>query len=381
MIALGIALLILAAEPAVEPPTKLHPGTVKRVEAAHAYLISDEELQTHHAGYLAWLHAHPEVAEKERSWWDVNIVSETHALNAAFDEAIMGDVLAQTLYDQFYDELNRNPELRTKVDTLQNLEWSFSAMDQALSKGLNLVKAQPQQSLERITKLPDAAEDLTINDVFNQISQHPELARALQQQLGGLMEDTSFFSRILPWWEAVQGGAPAWQGPHLELTQHFAQYPHRFWIWHKRNLALSTDAHTRNWIRYWQRRVRREPALQNIYTEVLRQDFDTQRYAATITDWPPKAAPPVLKALPKSRTQKPGTNKPTITSPNKGTRPTSPRPGVLSPTRPVAPLRPDPDKADKPIVKGNPDTKNEPTLKRPVRPVPPQRTKSSGAAK
>ena len=376
MIALGIALLVLAAEPAVEPPTKLHPGTVKRVEAARTYLGSQPALQEHHAGYLHWLHAHPEVAAQERAWWDVAMVSETRTLNAAFDEALMNDVLAQTLYDQFYDELNRNPELRTKVDTLQNLEWSFSALDQALSKGLRQVKATPQQSLERISKLPDAAEEFTINDVFNQIAQHPELARALQQQLGGLMEDTSFFSRILPWWEAVQGGAPAWQGPHLELTQHFARYPHRFWIWHKRNLALSTDAHTRNWIRYWQRRVRREPALQNIYTEVLRQDFDTQRYADSITDWPPKAAPPLLKALPKPRLQKPGTKKPAATSPNRATRPTPPRPAVLSPTQPVAPLRPDPEKADKPIVEGNPDTKKESTLKRPVRPV---RPKSSGA--
>ena len=379
MIALVLSCLLLVEEPKpVQKP--LHPSMVKRVEAARTFLEGDEVLLAQHQGYLGWLSAHPEIAEREEAWWDVLVLAEPRRLAGAFDETLMGDVLAQHLFDQFYDELHRNPELRAQVDTLQHLEWNITALDGALSKGMGKVKATPQESLEQIAALGEGIEGGTAGELLQHLAENPDLLKGLQQLLGGLSEDNNFFVRVLPWWKAMNTRSGNWRGPYQSLQTHFARFPHRFWIWHKRQIALAGDAHARSWVRHWFREVRRQPELKEDYALLLRQDFADGRYAEEeVVDWPPKAAPPLLKPLPE-KALRPAPSK--IERPRAGVkpgveRPTSPVVSPRYPVRPTKPVAPDPELAGPPKVKTERTGSTVEPLVRPKRPTPPMRPKSS----
>lgn len=321
-------------------------------------LTANEELRTHHRGYRHYLLANPKIAAAELAWLDVTQVSSIRTVATAFDEALNDDPAAQRLFDQFYDQLARDLPLRNAVETLQRTEFGQGRLGPLFSDAMTYFRANPDDAL-RFLQNPQLLEVLpqTLAPMLKKIGGRPEVLDELQGALEDVTDLPMAHTRVFPWWTTLGPFDEKHKGAYSNLAAHFAKYPHRFWPWHQRNVALAGDAQARDWIRYWHRKVRRTAGFGDDYMTFVHGRLDEEaKYPVSgetpkaLADWPPKAAPPVLPPL--------GNN---VGQSSEGTKKRADAPSrrIQPPPRPTKPLRPEPP----------PRPPRPPRPERPVRPI------------
>ncbi len=302
------------------------------------------ELRRHHDGYLGYLKAHPDMQRAEEAWNELAIQTRFAQRSSAFDEALRGDVELERLFDGFYDQLARDGDLRAAVEGLRRTELGQKRWADTLVPALGYLRAHPDTALrflERPGSVVPTPEPLYA--IRDWVRDHPENAEALRVQLGQLAGQAGSHTRAFPWWQGMSEASAGKQATYARLSEHFMAHSSHFWVFHQRYLALAQDAQARNWIRYWHRRVRREPALARRYypyLQHLRNEPEpnvARDNEDTASTWPPKQAPPLLSALtiqgvhvPEKEHYMPRINRPA--------KPLVARPAM--PLRPAKPARP-----------------------------------------
>ncbi len=358
-LALGLCLFLAIESPGEVPPPK--PSASPPVESV---LEADAELLRQHRGYLAFLGRESAVARAEAAWRDLTALPRFEPLARRFDEALHGDVEAQVLFDQFYDQLARDTALRNEVEalyrtTLEEGKQRGRLEDRDLFQGaIAFLQANPDLALRflknplRVNPTPESLAPL-----LDEFRERPELLQGLLAPLEGVSGNPLAHTRVFPWWEGVARFDAKSGGAHRALLNHFLGRPHHFWVWHQRNLALAADAQARTWIRYWRRKARRTPGLKGDYIAYLRQieagpalgakaEARWTRDHGPVPPWPPKAAPPRLTPLITQDEQNRWPDKnsmmPTYERPG---RPSVPMPSMPTapnmPQRPAKPARPE----------------------------------------
>lgn len=401
----ALLLLSLCFAPllAIEAPEEMAAASVQTSLAAEVEgaLETSTALLEAHRGYVAYLEDHGGVATAEQAWLDLNTLAQFRPLASAFDEALHQDPAAQTLFDQYYDQIARDPGLRASVDALQRSEFGMGkpglssrrqrgaaaspseAVEEQLrlpipplgsqagatpdlfSSAFNYLRANPDEAL-RFFENPRRLKPIprSLYPLLGHFEGHPELLEELLGSFRAVTANPLAHTRVFPWWQAAAAPGQGTAEAYAQLTAHFLNRPHHFWVWHQRNIALADDAHARTWIRHWHREVRRAPGLVGAYERYLYERYrDPAQTHATearwqtqfgpAPTWPPKHAPPVLPRLkprrpaaatPRDgirrpsymRPEKPHIEKPTITRPTKPTMPSMP----TMPTRPQKPAPP-----------------------------------------
>ena len=328
------------------------PGTAPTVDAV---LRDDPELARHHQGYLHYLARNAALRQHETAYLQVLQDPEFAAAVRRFDEALRADPEAEQLFHQFYDQLVREPGLRRAVEGLQREAFTLPRRrDDAVGDAFGYLQANPETALrflagpERFAPLPSS-----LAPVADLLTRSPELRTRLLDAFETLHEEPQAQTRVFPWWERLSRLNAEAGGAYDALGRELLARPTRFWVWHRRYLALAEDAQARDWIIWWHRRVRRAPPLRATYLDSVRAHLergDTDAaVAATAADapgaWPPKTAPPALGGLAASAfadSQDPFTiERPTVNRPE--------RPRIERPGRPTMPDRPTlPDRPDRP---------------------------------
>jgi len=357
---------MLAAEPAAKGRTAIRPQTTDMVSHVEAVIENDSQLLECHRGYLGYLENNPVLRDAEEAWQELNVLAQIRQLVRDFDEALQKDVRAQTLFDQYYDQLARDDTLRASVDALQRAEFAQGKIRSSarapadgqpllpgdlFGEGMAYLRANPDtamrflQNPRAVKPAPDA-----LYPLLGHFEDRPELLTELLEAFQGLTGNPLSYTRVFPWWNETFAFDLRSAGAYGRLYAALKAHPNRFWIWHHDNLALAADAQTRSWIRYWFRKVRRTPALAEDYAAYLqhlrkhpeaaeqtRQRWNQQYGPAAA--WPPKAAPPSLPAYFPAESLR-GTGgerlrKPVYTRPQK---PDVPRPKM--PDKPTMPVKP-----------------------------------------
>ncbi len=337
------------------------PGAAPTVDSV---LRDDPELARHHQGYLHHLARNATLRQHETAYLQVLQDPDFAAAVRRFDEALRADPEAEQLFHQFYDQLVREPGLRRAVEGVQREAFDLPRRrEDAVSDAFGYLQANPETALrflagpERFAPLPSS-----LAPVANLLARNPELRARLLDAFETLHEEPLAQTRVFPWWQRLSRLNAEAGGAYDALGRELLARPTRFWVWHRRHLALAEDAQARDWITWWHRRVRREPALREVYLDSVRTDLE-QNAAPRLAQagegaadavWPPKTAPPALGALaPNAFANTPdpfAIEQPTIERPA--------RPSINRPRRPDLP--------DRPTVPNRPERPDRP--ERPTRP-------------
>ena len=347
-----VAILGLQTEAPPRAPTT--PQTKQSTTSFQDLLTANEELRTHHRGYRHYLLANLKLAAAELAWLDVTQVSSIRTVEMTFDEALNDDPAAQRLADQFYDQLARDLPLRNAVETLQRTEFGQGRLGPLFSDAMKYFRANPDNAI-RFLQNPQLLEALpqALAPILKKIGGRPEILEELQGALEDVTDLPIAHTRVFPWWTTLGPFDEKHGGAYSNLAAHFAKYPHRFWPWHQRNIALAGDAQARDWIRYWHRKIRRTAGFGNDYMTFIHARLKEEarpvvegKAQKSLLDWPPKAAPPVLPSLGKGAGQNSDGTKKRAEAPSRRIQPPprptkpSPPPRPPRPPRPERPVRP-----------------------------------------
>ncbi len=330
-----------------------------------------------HRGYRAYLQANASMSRAEEAWLDLTLFKELNRLNAEFDEALQRDVEAQALFDQFYDQLNRDPALRSSMESLQRVEFNEAKpakfTEQPFSQALDTLKANPDLAMRFLSK-PDRVKTApkALTSYLDYFKDHPELLKELLDAFTGLTSNPLAQTRVFPWWQGLSTFDERSGGAYGKLMEYFLHKPQHFWVWHQRHLEWARDAQARTWLRYWHRTVRRAPALREDYYPYLRllrqfpegENQIEHQWASQygpVDPWPPKENPPVLLHF-QFPADSQGPKSPKMPVAPKPEKPTlrrseqAPAPDVQRPEKPRMPTMPSmpakPPKPDKPEIRG-----------------------------
>ncbi len=321
----------------------------KIVEAA---LESSPDLLENHRGFLAAVKQNQALARALDTWLDLNLLAEFHALARAADEALYAAPAAERLFDQYYDQIARDPELRKNVEALQRTELDHARKadyaEQPLSNGLDYLRANPDTAVPQLRQPTQGKtfprELRPFLDAFNS---RPDLLQEFLNTFQGITANPLAQSRILPWWQTAPGFDANTGGAFNRFHKHLLAHPSRYWAWHEWNLTLAAEVRLRTWVRYWFRKERRVPDLDeryDRYLDLLRKQPDYavraesrwSRQSGPAPVWPPGTDPPVLpKWTPPERAVGQGQPHPRYTMPEKPGRPE-----VRRPDRPKMPDMP-----------------------------------------
>ena len=155
MIARAVCCALTLAAAGAGEHTPVSDAYFTRTETA---LAADKDFLALHRGFVAYLQAHPDVAQAERAWWDALIEPTMGAAATQFDEALLGDPTAADALDAAYDLLAREPALREQVDALQRIEFTQPGKRELVSDGLRALRANPDLALRSLSAL-NAPED------------------------------------------------------------------------------------------------------------------------------------------------------------------------------------------------------------------------------
>lgn len=315
------------------------------VDVAGKVLGEDQALLAQHRGYVSWLAAHANTAAREDAWVGLMTLLTFRDFAAPFDEALVRSPVAAHAYDTFYTHLAANPEDRTRVERLARVVMEVPENLPGRQAALTWLQANPEtarrylQDPMLVTPIPEA-----LSPLRNAAREFPDWWGLLGEAFEAVEEAPEAYARIVPWWRQALKVDDDHTAAYTNLVLHFAAYPNRFWVWHRREVALAEDAQARNWIRYWHRLLRRSEVDLRAYYQALR-GMDVMAIAATYEEgeraWPPKTDPPALGPLRKFQTRdttrpveptRPGVERPATRGPA--------RPSIAYPDRPAAPQRP-----------------------------------------
>jgi len=338
--ALLCAAMILPAAAEVDARKAGNEAFLRKAEAA---MQADAEFFAWHRGFVDYLDAHPALLSAERAWWDVATEPTMGGAARAFDEALLGDPVATSGLDAFYDLLARDPDLRAQAEALQRVEFTERDRRATVAPALQALRADPDLALRLLSGDMDSSAMAEPLQAFARyLAQRPGLAKELGDAFGALGAAPLAQTRIFPWWQQLtqDGGVAA---AYARLAERFAEAPRRFWAWHARELAWAEDAQARDWARFLYRRARWIPGMDDAYVHYLRALYARDgarpaaeaRYESTAMAamaFPPLPAPPTLapKIVP------PPNDDAMRLTPRAPERPAPP----MAPARPTMPERP-----------------------------------------
>lgn len=309
-------------------------------DPAEILLGDDAELIALHQGYVSWMAAHPDVAAREDPWLGLMTLHGFREVAVPFDEALVESPEATRAQDAFYTHLADDPAARDQVERLARVVMQTPNALIAGQAALTWLQANPEtarrflQNPALVTPMPEILAPLKNAD-----RAFPEWWTLFETAFRAVEEAPVSYERVFPWWQQAARLDDDHAAAYTNLALNFARFPDRFWVWHRRELALAEDAQARNWIRYWHRKLRRSDVDLPAYYAALRTLTPVVDDAV---EWPPKTDPPALaaytekaaegkKGYPK-RPERPIVERPEMRQPK--------RPGVKYPARPDAPKRP-----------------------------------------
>ena len=352
MIAALVFCLCLTAEPQGTPgPLGASPERVLFNTVWNA-LQANPELANQHRGYLSFLEGHPEIASPEEAYSDLTTLSPFHAIASGFDEALQRDPALQNLFDRYYARIAADPMLRRSIDSLYRAEMTEPAL-QRNGAAMTYLRAHPDMAmrfLENPARATPVPEDLYGLRAF--FKEKPEVREELLTAFRRISENAAAHADVFPWWQAAAEPEREGAKSYRQLMDRLVQRPHEFWIWHNRAAALAAQPHARDWIRYWQRNVRRNAELAPPYAEYLKQTRAKPEWRKAALNewrktlgptpaWPPEGPPPELTPLPRIEPSKAKHPSKQDLMPKAVPRPKRPeKPPVPVPQKPEMPAKP-----------------------------------------
>ena len=347
------AIALMAGLIAGAAPLSARDGaTVAEVES---YLAAHRGLLNHHRGYLELLRQEGGLAETEAAYARSLASPRFRRIEGAFDEALRAWPDAEDAFEGYYEALDAAPEARGHADAL--LRWQLAQRGRwpVIGDGVRRLLAEGDEGMQA---LAGGGGTGAVKVLGSYLERNPEARAGLVEALEGLNADPQTRDRIVSWWRLLDSG------PEAEATAEAAGVPAAFrnldsylmnhagdyWAWHGRNVALAGAGEAGAWVRYWQRRVRREEALETSYWDYLElldrrpelRDAAARRWGeffGPVPSWPPSGTPPELPPVP-SGVQWRKTGEWTghaVTPRERSGRPVAPRP--RRPVRPVPPTR------------------------------------------
>ncbi|NIA13795.1 MAG: hypothetical protein GWP08_06905 [Nitrospiraceae bacterium] len=348
---IGALLLMLAAADPGALADMMEPVLLDTVWRG---LNLDAELVAHHRGYLAYLDAHPEAASAEEAHSDLTTTTGYRGAVWGFDAALWNNPAVQDRFDAYFERLATDAGLRRKVGALYRVEFGDPKLRRNHGGAMAYLRAHPAQALRfldhpsRLRPTPDS-----LRGLYGYLSNHDSVREELRACFEQLDQEAAAHVDVYSWWALLAPGKGETAERYEALTAHFARYPHHFWVWHRRNTALARDPSGRDWIRYWNRRVRHATGLGARYAKylkVLRRRPELRRAAETewqrehggAPSWPPATPVPELPApLEKKNAKEKKRGRMTIDGPRKPNTPTISKPSATAtPKKPRAPKRP-----------------------------------------
>lgn len=314
---------------------------------AFAALENDEALAFHDFGYWAFVDAHPAIAAAEEAYWDLSVLPRFRRIVAEFDEALNERPAAQALFDECHACLARHDRVREIDDALWRVWLEERELRGAKTEAFLYLRANPDAAIRflgdppRLHPVPESLYTL-IPFLKRQPKVREELYACFQQ----LHEEPVAHTRVFPWWREASRSGNGVGAAYGRMACYFMGSPHHFWVWRRRTAALAPCPRERDWGRYLERCVRRDPVLSRTYAEYLRarRDRPGVRPAPAPSAWPPEGEPPVLPPMKRAPAQGPGRPMKEDLMPQGLVRPARPAKPALSmpgmPNRPARPSRP-----------------------------------------
>ncbi|MFO7975627.1 MAG: hypothetical protein R6V12_13435 [Candidatus Hydrogenedentota bacterium] len=319
-------------------------------------LENNPKLLQQHRGYLAWLEKHPSIATAEDAFTSLMPTRGFSAAFIRFDEALVRYPDVAHRMDTYYSFLVRDSAARTAVDDLHRFELARRGTRETWGPALAYLRAHPDKALtflenpRWVKPLPEALAPLA-----EAARKKKPLVERLQTDFQTLHDNAQVHLRVFPWWKTAYDAESSVEKAFGYLNTHFSEYPHRFWVWHRRELALAHEPDARAWLRHWHRLVRRTDGLDRaywIYLDRLRRQPELREVAERrwrneyepLPAWPPDRQPPKLSPLWTPEEDKPTAKRPDPVEIEKPARPDMPRtddfPRPTPPEKPVRPARP-----------------------------------------
>ncbi|MBI1319300.1 MAG: hypothetical protein GC168_10210 [Candidatus Hydrogenedens sp.] len=298
------------------------------------------ELAPHAAGYIAWLEAHPRERAAETEWLKLAAIPDYYPLAVRLDEWLVKEPDAADAMDAYYEAVERDDALRQRVERFERASLDQRKLGDAWSDNQWLLRANPELAMRLFSGEVKPGES---NDALE-----PLLRDGLQGALSSLFgafdalnADPLAQTKAFPWWRQALILEQESGGLMSALSRHYAAHPTRFWVNHRRELALAEEVQARDWIRWWHRTLRRTPVDYAAYLKALSGRRWKDAAGGDAAEWPPKTAPPPIQPmsldlLPPLPELRKGIHRPTAD------RPEVSRPEIQRPTRPERPTRPDP---------------------------------------
>lgn len=346
-----LALMTLLAqadnpEPLADLATVQHAGV-------EGVLDSKPALLAQHRGYLAWLEKHPAIASAEEAFTALMLTRGFSLPASRFDETLVQFPDSATRMDAYYAFLAGNSDARMAVDDLHRFEFAHRSSQDTWGAVLAHLRAEPDNAM---TFLENPRWVKPIPEVLQPLADaarkgEPAVER-LRADFQTLHNNAEVHLRVIPWWNTAYSAANPVGTAFAGLSAHFRQFPHRFWVWHRRELALADQPEARAWIRHWHRLVRRTDGLDGAYwayLDALRRQPELgeaaekrwQNEHGETLPWPPEGSPSTLTPLWTPPDGRPSVKRPEPRAIEKPARPEAPRADFPRPARPARPVPPE----------------------------------------
>lgn len=308
-----------------------------------------------HRGLVEYLDEHPAMALTERAYQQHLRFSTFRGVSGSFEEALHKNETARARFDAYYGALASSSTLNSKVDALYRIEMREGRRDSWFPTAIAYLRSHPEEALvfldnpRRLLPTPDDLYALR-NRFRNDAELQAQLGKAFQE----LDQDTAVHQYVLPWWKEAYDTSGAVGTAYLALSASLSTFPQRFWVWHRRHAAWSTEPEIESWLWHFYGRIRRNAALRGTYFDFL----ETLREYPLLTEtvwrrwnedhgpppaWPPDGPTPELSLPADSLVG--DVNQPDRPSGDGNVlrRPTVPRSQLRVPERPVPPTPAKPD--------------------------------------
>ncbi len=363
---LVLALAVFAQAPAVMP--RIEDVSERRVfEEAQRALEADEGLLALHRGLRAYVSADDDLRQAEEAYDALMELPTVRERVEDFEEVLIVDTAARADYQRYLARVQRDPTLRDAVEALGAIEAEKFLGSRDAAKSFAYLRAHPSTAIQFLMERDRGQAGLEVlrplRDAFRANS---VLQVRLREAWTTLDAQAGAREAVYPWWARAYGGSTAAAQRYRTLEAELTP-PSRRRMWETRELAWAARSEAVAWRDHVYARVRRDPALGQIYfsyLRTLRMLPDVERYAEDAFAakhgappvWPPEGAPP---SLPSWQRHEP------IVRPGKPAGPSAPslkEPGIEGPKaptvdRPAAPVRPiAPERTKEPSASAEPLT-------------------------
>jgi hypothetical protein len=274
-------------------------------ERVRAALRDNPALLQGHRGYLAYLQAHPDVALAEEAFAALLGDDTFRRAWDRFDEALLANADAARAYDAFLQAQARDGDLLAAAQALDRLQARIGADDPDAAAGIDYLRANPETArvfLDPRRRLRPTPRELYALRVY--LRGNEEVAGRLREVVDVLAAQSAA-TAAYRWWGYTEGDGPVAES-YETVKGYLMGRPAAMKAWRARELMLARRPNDRRWLQWWHRRLRRAPAVADMYYDYLvarAADPEAVEGLGALDDtgtadaWPLDAAPPALAPL------------------------------------------------------------------------------------